>query len=635
MEDDINFDGINDGQHADIFDQVKASVKGFLTDVPRGSTVLIIPFGDTINPDNVRKFQIGPGGGRADAQTYVDSLVADNRMTHLTESVKFALDRLQQLQVADSNRQHYQTLLLYTDGEGNGPGDRDTGGNFVVDEFLNAIEAFQADQPFLFVKYLALGTTVPGKDRLTGAGVEVIEQPSGQVPQLRELRLDLVGANLGAFEVGESRQTRLCPVAGGLDPNLRFVFTVDQDTLPQDLSVQVAPPITVIGEDGVTLTWALSANNADAATALAGSYEVFLDVMARSGADDEGNAPDVVLSPQRFAVQFTIIPSPTPTPLSTATATPLPTATSSPTPLPTSTPPPTSTPTPLPTATSTPLPTFTPTPTPPPTPTSTPSPVVAMQQNLPLDLGRQDVSRGDDPSRAVEWSGMLSAQLLNGATAKLSFAPDHDPPVTFSGEFRVAGSERPQIVLDTNTSGVELVIRSSADDLWTLTDGETTLHGVVVADTGGAPLTAPNATVRDDGTYALPLMMTARVSVPVNYTPLMIGIAGVAGALAVLRALFAARPGLPAGARFEVGTGKAAQRFPLQQGKPFGKAIGLRSSLGTVSGNWGFSKIAQLVPTRDVMVNGQPRSKGQSVPLTPGTVVQVDGQRLTYRQGAK
>ena len=169
-----------------IFNEVKDSAKEFVHSLARGSNVVIIPFGNPVNPDAIRQFTLDGSGGRLAARNYIDSLEANNDVTQITASVKVALDELRKLNEAD-DRPHVQTILLYTDGIGNGPEDTDATGESSVEALLDALEASRTDQEFLFVKYISLGVPVPRINELEDGGVEVIEEEEGVVRPIREL----------------------------------------------------------------------------------------------------------------------------------------------------------------------------------------------------------------------------------------------------------------------------------------------------------------------------------------------------------------------------------------------------------------------------------------------------------------
>src|SRR5581483_7386578 len=246
--------------------------------------------------------------------------------------------QLAALKAAGPDRDHYQTILLYTDGQGNGPGDGSPGAPS-VDALLASIDAYKTSQPFLFVKYVGLGVDVPNKDRLEAAGVQVVQEQSGQVSPIRELRLAIVGGDLGALRPGDAAASRVCVVAGDVSGNPRLTFTLDRADLPDGVDLQLDTRSKFADAGGVPLRWTLARGDAP------GDYAAWLE----AATDDK----EIVLVPARLPVQFTVAAPPTPTPAPTVTPPPVP---------PTATPAPTSTPTPVPTATptATPVPTATP-----------------------------------------------------------------------------------------------------------------------------------------------------------------------------------------------------------------------------------------------------------------------------------
>jgi hypothetical protein len=590
MNDDRNLDGVPDGTGPVIFGDVQESAKLFLDSLARGSNVAILPFGNPINPDSVRRFSFDDSGGRDNAKAYVDGLVPDQGFTHITSAMTAAMDELS-LMASEDVRPHVQTILLYTDGIGNGPGDRDANGNPSVDDLLGKIKAYRSDQPFLFVKYIALGVEVPNRERLKTEGdIEVVEEASGQVSPVREIRLAIPQDNLGVVPVdGGTVNHRLCAVSGDLSSPVPLKLSANTDGLPVDLRLQFSPAGGDLTGDGLPLEWVLSGNSEAYSP---GTYEV---VVTASTEDAE-----VFLVPSTFKVTLTVPPPPTPAPTPTVPPTP------------------------------TPEPTPTPTPVPP-----TPTPAVAMDVTLPFELGSQKVNTKDDPAGNVEWNAELPGQFFNGADASITFEPafvvDESSIEGMAGEFQVNGSVPQEVVrLDSGLTTAAVVVSVPASEMQGLRDGEHAISGVLLIrpNPDAAFFLPENAELTDEG-YRLPVTMTAEVYTPTDWA--RIARMGSLGALALGGAwlLWSARPGLPANAAIQM----SGQRYPLAGGRSsIGGAgddvpLGLGQTAGAVTGGW-FKRPGFISGHDAVTVNGEELQAGQKVRLSNGD--QIESERVTF-----
>lgn len=596
-----------------IFPEVKASAKTFVDSLARGSNVVIIPFGDPVDPNAIRKFTLDASGGRANARDYIDSLVADNGMTYITDAVDIALQELRKL-AQEGGPSHVQTILLYTDGLGNGPTDL-ANGQFSVENILDALNAYKTDQEFLFVKYLSLGVEVPDKQILQDSGVEVIEEPQGQVRPVREVRLDVPRAQLGVLQIGESAATRLCVVSGDVADPVGVRLFANQDAIPADLTLRLDSDQVAITQEGVELTWTLESDAEGDELVSAGTFEAVLEVAS--------NEADVVLVPVRFPVSFTVEPPPTPTPSPTATPTP------SPTPVPTT--PPTPSPTAVPTATPTAVPP-TPTSTPiPPTPTPTPS--VTMEGDLPLDLGTQKVETTGDPADRVTWSTTLPIAVVNQAQARVRADDALAPELPHDAAFQV-GELPPQgdVLIDGQQSSVVFTISTTAGALISRGNGDHVFTGQLLVDANGAVFPVRDASSLGNGRYALPFRLTADVETPPPWT--VIGLVLLGLFLALLAGLLGwrNRPVLKPAARFE-GAGGRVYEIGARRRASVGASyddvpMGLSQTLGTVRGRWG--RKATFTAEQDVKLDGDPLPAGQSRPLGDGSKITAGRTAFTF-----
>ncbi len=607
MINDFDFDGTPDAQprSPNIFSDVQASAKDFMDSLAPGSNVVIIPFGTGVVAERTGRFSFDGSGGRDSAKAHIDGLVPDQGNTHITVAMNAGIEELERMATGDS-RPHVQTILLYTDGTGNGPGDVNAAGESTVDDLLAGLQSYREDQPFLYVKYVALGVEVPNRDRLENeGGIEVIEEAAGQVRSVREIRLSIPHTNLGIVQVGGAPVAhRLCVTSGDVSTPVPLKLFADTSSVPRDLQLNFSPLESEFGTDGIVLSWEL---NGDGVLYTPGTYEVRVDL---SSSDAE-----VVLVPNTFTLLLTVPPPPTPEPTPTTPPTPTPEPTSTPTPIP---------PTP------TPEPTPTPTPVPP-----TPTPAVAFDVTLPLELGDERASTKDAPDGSVEWRGELPGEFFNGANARLRFDDDFtvagSPLDAVSGSFVADGAtEVERMELDERLTGTGFVVRVPLESLQALEDGEHTILGSILVDASPEDsfFLPANAQATDEG-YRIPVSMNVEVYTPIDWARIArLGSIGALG-LGALALLWAARPGMPAHAAIQMG----GQQYPLNSGRStVGGAgddvpLGLSRTAGTISGGW-FKRPSFTAEHDNVLVNGEELQPNQKVRLSNGD--QIEAERVIF-----
>lgn len=283
-----------------IMPAVKDSLKQYLSELPPDSQVTIIPFAGDIDTAEALTFKTGnvagSENGLADAETYIDDIVADNAGTHITDAITYGLDELAQSR--DDDRQHIQTMLLFTDGEGNGENDVDANGDFIVDNLLDAIGEYKREQPYLFVKYVSLGVAVPDAEEMERRGVDVVETAEG-VPPVREVRVAIVPDQLSDLKPGVAAANLLCATSGEVGDGLEVVVNDDPAGLPPDVALAFRSEGNTLTADGMPLTYTLAGTPSSGR----GPFTTFVEVKSAD--------PEVLMNPSRLPVTFTIA-DPTP-----------------------------------------------------------------------------------------------------------------------------------------------------------------------------------------------------------------------------------------------------------------------------------------------------------------------------------
>ncbi|MFT4040814.1 MAG: vWA domain-containing protein, partial [Thermomicrobiales bacterium] len=285
-----------------IMPAVKDALKQYLSELQPGSQVTIIPFTGTIPAGDVHTIAIGEGtaadDGLAAANAYIDGIVAgQSGGTHITDAITYALGAL--ADERDDGRQHIQTLLLFTDGEGNGETDVDDNDDFIVDNLLDAISDYRQEQPFLFVKYVSLGVAVPDAEEMEKRGVDVVETVDG-VPPVREVRVAIAPDTLSELEPGVAASNLLCATSGDVGAGLQVVVNDDPAELPEDVQLAFRGEGDSLTADGLPLTYTLANTPTDSGL---GPFTTFIEVKSAD--------PEVLINPSRLPVTFTVA-DPTP-----------------------------------------------------------------------------------------------------------------------------------------------------------------------------------------------------------------------------------------------------------------------------------------------------------------------------------
>ncbi len=257
---------------------------------------------------------------------------------------------------------------------------------------------------------------------------------------------------------------------------------------------------------------------------------------------------------------------------------------------------------------------------------------------LPFDFGSQRVSTTGDPDEPVTWRVALPGEYINDASAHIQFESDFasgEIPVTGAGGGFIVGDmpERAEADLDGRQSLVDAVVNIPAGSLQELGTGNHAITGnmIVTVAPEDAHFLPADAERLEEGSYRLPVTMTADVYTPIDWGQLARYAAIGLAALAALVALWLIRPGLPANAALMMyGT-----RYPIRSNQSsIGNAgddvdIGLGRTAGTVSGGW-FKRANFRAAHDNVSVDGTGLEEGQSVPLGSHAMIVADSTHFEF-----
>jgi len=159
-----------------IFPQVKSTISAYLASpVLRGSTVLLYSFDEGVH--GPARFQLDDDADVAEAQQYLNDLEAKGQSTHVYAALKQVFAEFEQAKWTGGT----QAIYVFTDG-------RDTSGlDTALDEVLRRYALFKdKNNPFVFISYLTLGVGLDEAERekMMRGGINLIEAPRGQVPDL-------------------------------------------------------------------------------------------------------------------------------------------------------------------------------------------------------------------------------------------------------------------------------------------------------------------------------------------------------------------------------------------------------------------------------------------------------------------
>lgn len=265
----------------DIWPEVATSATRFINELDDQAAVYIVPFaGGVLDPTTgllldpmdpaidpatssiISPYYMSEPGSREAATGYINSLYADYQWTHLSESVDYALRLLASLKADDNDqREHVQTLLIFSDGLGNGPGDPEYPGADAnsYPTLPEILRKYLDEENYIFTKYILLSEAANGlspelTDELIGVGVSIV---NGKVPQIRELRLAVAPPELGTLDVeANDRATgRLCIVAGDPGDGVEVRLS-DASVTPDDVTIRfISPDSNVLPADGSGLVF--------------------------------------------------------------------------------------------------------------------------------------------------------------------------------------------------------------------------------------------------------------------------------------------------------------------------------------------------------------------------------------------
>lgn len=573
-----------------IFPEVQQAIVDYLRQIPDGANIRIIPFSGQINENNLFETTIETDEDRQAAIDHVENLVANGQGTWIYNAVDEALRALKSMQ-GDDSQSHIQSLLLYTDGQGNGPNDRP------VTTLVDRLNVARSDQQYLYVKYIALGTDVPGEQELEDGGVDVVKVPQGVAPSpVREVGIAPAALDAGAVMAGQSataaRQICTLPRIGDASGE-DLQISVDTQSLPKGVEIKLDPGSVKIGTDPADLQLTITT----ASDVTPGTYRAQLNLKS-------SNADDLVPVPGSISLNFEIQPGPTPTPTAT------------------------------------------------PTPTPTPTPGVTLSQSFPLNLGRQRVNVESDDTGPVTLSGDVNGDFAGGAALSVKIngldatnpLPLQIPTDVFLSSGDVDGLA--EVQLEAGSTAVEVVARVDQAQVRALGKGTYEFHGQLLANAGQAAFVPEGAVQQPDGSVLLPFVFTVEVYEPFDPIPWIIGAAAGLAGLFVLGMIWSSFPRLPAGSALLMPDGhveplRDAQRSRLL-GRIFGGGLsiggngndvnlGLDTTAGVARGTWFWRKRTIFEPARDdIRLAGETLEEGRARRLDISDQLRIDRQTYTY-----
>lgn len=161
--------------NVNIMPQVKEAIKKFLSSLPVGARVVLLPFDRQIHSQ--KEVVIKKESDRGELKNYVDRLRAEGQVTWIYYALKEVVQKTKQLSES-AVVPRKQIILVYTDGLNNGPDD------FTLDDLIRLFKLHRGEEDFLLLHYITLGVGLPERDKQkleATEGVKVNEEPKGEV----------------------------------------------------------------------------------------------------------------------------------------------------------------------------------------------------------------------------------------------------------------------------------------------------------------------------------------------------------------------------------------------------------------------------------------------------------------------
>jgi hypothetical protein len=194
--------GLGDGRGINIFPDVKDALIRFVDMVEAGSYIVVLPFHQGV-VDSF-KVRVQYPDDREKLKEYIRSLKATGDYTWLTISFQRALDVAGELGRSPEGQRSVQTIFLYTDGRGNGPGDEN------MDNMTQALKLRRIDNPYIYARVVTIGRIFKGKERekLEKGGIQVVENPGRQLRPCYSVEVRPIKVSLENWK-GDEREFKL------------------------------------------------------------------------------------------------------------------------------------------------------------------------------------------------------------------------------------------------------------------------------------------------------------------------------------------------------------------------------------------------------------------------------------------
>jgi len=141
--------GKGDGRGINIFSDVKKAIHYVVENVTEESYVVILPFHRDLDKKLIKEFYVKDEYTRDEIIKYINSLEAFGKQTWLTRSYLSTLKYVENIiQRENLGKEKLISILIFTDGRGNGPEDND------IENFIRAFKLKRNDYPYLYTKFI-------------------------------------------------------------------------------------------------------------------------------------------------------------------------------------------------------------------------------------------------------------------------------------------------------------------------------------------------------------------------------------------------------------------------------------------------------------------------------------------------
>lgn len=180
-----------------IFPKVKTAVNHFVESLDLGQSVVYVYTFDS-GLRTRAGIRLRTQSDKARVEAIINGLRATGETTAIYTSLGETLKAMRQVRLSSPDKTHVQTILLFTDGRDNQSGDS-------FGQIASQFRLAKGENPYLFLKYVTLGTTADPRWKSID-GVDVVTNPPGVLQQLQSVRVLPVDLDFGSLQSSDTSE---------------------------------------------------------------------------------------------------------------------------------------------------------------------------------------------------------------------------------------------------------------------------------------------------------------------------------------------------------------------------------------------------------------------------------------------